>query len=381
MKYFFQSLFCAVLLLQHCCPASAQLVIFEENFDQLQLRGPVDENSSISQAFTHNPPSQWQLDVQGVPAVGDPDIGVVEWEGWSFANKDFWIDVSGDERRSEFNLGQGTIAVADPDEWNDLGFPSVGGPANVLGFYNTFLDTPVFDIGTIREKGNRLKFKFDSSWRPQCCDDGEQFDPNGNNQTATIRARFEDGSTVDLLRWESSPFFDSLGRPSTDPNDVPNPNFKDIATNEILYLDLSQLLFTNHLEFKLEFGMINAGDDYWWAMDNMQAISLTTVLGDMDLNGVLDEDDIDDFAAAIHSTKNYIATHLGEFPATRGSLDSVFDFDDIDWFVNLLNGGGVAATRATILAAIEAQAVPEPSTDCFTLLVLCAGLARRRARS
>ncbi len=353
--------------------ATAQTVIFQENFDQLPLRPPVDEDSGITQAFTHIPPDNWRVDSSDVPGVQNPSVGVTEWEGWSFANKDFWIEVSNDQFRSKFTRGEGTVAVADPDEWNDL-----GDPANNFGFYNAFLETPFFDINSILAKGDRLQFQVDSSWRPQCCDDGELFDPNGNNQTATIRAKFEDGSTQELLRWESAPFIDSSGRPSTNPLDIPNPNFKSVDLDELLFVDVSSLLGTSHLGFLLEFGLTDAGDDFWWAMDNMQMISLTSVDGDMDLDGFLDEDDIDDFAQAMHSTNDYIATHFGEFPATRGSLDSVFDFDDIDWFVNLLNGGGIAASRATIIAAIDAQAVPEPSSVCLAALLLGVALTRRR---
>ena len=355
-------------------PVLAQEVVYQENFDALQLSPPVDENSNFSEAFTHQGPENWRIISREVPGQGDPDVGVTEWEGWSFANKDFWIDVAEDQRRSEFTLGQGTLAVADPDEWNDL-----GDPANNVGFYNTFLSTPVFVLDDLRKLGDRLQFQFDSSWIPECCDDGGQFAPNQNNKTATVRARFEDGSTVELLRWESAPFLDSQGRPSTNPDDSPNRAFKRTATNEQLFVDLAGLLHTSvpHNFFLLEFGLSNAGDDFWWAMDNMQMISLETLLGDMDLNGVLDDDDIDDFAQAMHSTKDYITTHFGEPPAVRGSLDGVFDFDDIDWFVDLLNSGGIGATRGMILDAIQAQAVPEPSTACLAMVLLVTGLTRR----
>ena len=107
-------------------------------------------------------------------------------------------------------------------------------------------------------------------------------------------------------------------------------------------------------------------------------ISLTTVPGDMDLSGALDAADIVDFAQAMHSTKDYIATHYGEFPATRGSLDSLFDFDDIDWFVDKLNSGGVAASRDTVLAEFQAQAVPEPSSGCLAAVLLGVALIRRQ---
>ena len=142
MKLIWLILIGSLLLASRSGLLSAQTVIFEENFDQLPLDKPVQEDSSITQAFTHSPPDNWRVDSSGVPGVQNPSIGVFEWEGWSFANKDFWIEVSGNERRSEFKKAEGTLAVADPDEWNDL-----GDPANNVGFFKTFLKTPVFNIG------------------------------------------------------------------------------------------------------------------------------------------------------------------------------------------------------------------------------------------
>ncbi|MEO2045932.1 MAG: hypothetical protein ABGX16_05100 [Pirellulales bacterium] len=379
MKTVWQLLSVGLLMASYASVATAQSIIFQENFGQLPLRGPVDEESSITKAFTHIPPDGWDVDSSGVPGTQNPSIGVFEWEGWSFANKDYWIEVSNDEGRSQFTHGEGTVAVADPDEWNDR-----GDPANEIGFYNAFLETPYFDIGSILNTGSRLQFQLDSSWRPQCCDDGEAFAPNENNQTATILARFEDGSTEELLRWESAPFFfldpsgSGVKHPSTNPADTPNPFFESIDLNKLLFVDLSSLLFSTHSKFKIEFGLSNAGDDFWWAMDNMQMISLTWVEGDMDLGGFLDENDIDDFAQAMHSTEAYRADHFDELPALRGSPDATFDFDDIDWFVNLLNGGGIAASRDTIIAAINAQAIPEPSSVCLAAMMLGVAFTRRQ---
>lgn len=379
MRAYCHTLGVVLLLLLASSQATAQVTImFQENFDQLPLGPPEDEDptgGNFPNAFTHNPPELWFNQRSNVPGVGDPSVGVAEWEGWSFANKNFWIDVSQDEGRSQFQRGQGVIAVADPDEWNDR-----GDPANTIGFYNTFLETPFFDIDEFRRKGSRLQLQFDSSWRPQCCDDGESFDPNGNNQTASFFVRYSDGSMTPIDRWESAPFVTASGNPSTDPSNPPNPFFKSANLNELVHLDLSQYLISSQLQFQIVFGMQDAGDDWWFAMDNMQMISMTEVPGDMDLNGFVDEDDIDDFAQAMHSSLDYALTHFGEAPAIRGSADDDFNFDDIDWFVDILNGGGVAASRDTIIAAIQAQAVPEPATLGLAAVVLCLGLAQTRVR-
>ena len=377
-----QILSSAALMCMIYVPTFAQVsMVFQENFDELPLQAPVDEDSPIRQAFTHEPPTpEWRIDNSDVPGVNEPSIGIFEWEGWSFANKDFWIQVSNDERRSEFTRSFGTVAVADPDEWNDR-----ADPANNFGFYNTFLETPFFDIDSLREKGSRLQFQFDSSWRPQCCDDGEQFDPDRNNKTAVIKAIFEDGSEKELLNWQSAPFIDAAGNPFRfpGPNNFPNPNFKPTATNELMFVDLSEILLNpdNHLGFQLQFGLINAGDDWWWAMDNMQMISTGFEIdGDMDLNGVVEEADTSHFAQAMHNELDYILTHYGESPAVRGSPDSTFDFDDIEWFVGVLNDEGVAATQAAVAAAISAYGVPEPSSGCLAICFAFAGLLRNRTR-
>ncbi|MGI9430036.1 MAG: hypothetical protein ACR2NM_15355 [Bythopirellula sp.] len=372
----------SVLLGALAVPSYAQVsMIFQEDFDQLPLRDPQDEDFPPVPVFTRNGPSGWEVDRSGVPGIGEPGIGVFEWEGWSFANKNFWTQVSNDEGRSDFTRGQGTIAVADPDEWNDLGFPTAGGPANVLGFYNTFMTTQDFHIPTLLQSGSRLQLKFDSSWRDQCCDDGEQFAPNQNNKTATVRAVFEDGSISDnLLHWESAPFINPFnGGPSTNPNHPPNPLFKDINANELVFVDLSSLLTSTHLTFKLEFGLTKSGDDWWWAMDNMQMISTGFEIdGDMDLNGSVEEADIAHFAQAVHNETDYVTSHYGESPSVRGSPDSNFDFDDIDWFVGVLNDEGIAATQATVVAAINAYGVPEPSSGCLAVCCVLVGWRRHR---
>lgn len=375
VRYFLLGSMLLALAMENSQAQQGPVLVFEQNFDLLPLRPPIDEESTIPNAFTLIPPDNWRT-VSDLPGAGNPEIGVSEWEGWSFANKDFWIEVSEDELRSEFKKSQGTIAVADPDEWNDL-----GNPANRLGFFEAFLHTPEFSIAELKATGDRLRFLFDSSWLPQCCDDGERFAPNENNKTATIRVRFEDGSSQTLVQWESAPFFfiDSSGNthPSTDPQDIPNPRFKSTDLNESVLLNIDSLLDSGHLSFQLEFGLTNAGDDWWWAMDNMMMISMTTVPGDMDLSGFLDTNDIDDFAQAMHNTEAYRADHFDEHPSIRGSLDSVFDFDDIDWFVGLLNDQGFSTSKATVLAAIAAQAVPEPTGLSLALLALVVCCSRR----
>jgi hypothetical protein len=116
-------------------------------------------------------------------------------------------------------------------------------------------------------------------------------------------------------------------------------------------------------------------------MDNMYMISAGFEIdGDMDLNGTVEEADIAHFAQAMHNEVDYITSHYGESPSVRGSPDSDFDFDDIEWFVDVLNNEGIAATEAAVVAAINAYAVPEPATGCLAVCCALVGLRRNRVR-
>jgi hypothetical protein len=368
--------------------APALTVLFQNNFDSLPLRAPVQETWTSANAFTHDPPNGWDRTVQA-PGLNNSQVGIFEWEGWSFANKDFWRTVAG-PGRAGFTLGQGTIAVADPDRWNDL-----GNPADTLGFYNTLMRTRSISLRTLTD--DRLKVVFDSSWRGGCCDDGNSFDLGGNNQTAIVNAVLPNGQRIQLLRWESAPFRTSTGRPSMTPTPFPNPFYKPNNVNERVALDLTPLvgpslatpdgdelgppaLVTTPTEIRLEFLIEDAGDDGWWAIDSINVQSFTTLLGDMNLSGELEAGDIHAFALGMLDEDAYRFAYAGEFPVSHGSLDSRFDFDDIAWFTNLMETSGAVPAAAQALAAALAP-VPEPTAVCLAAIggSLC-GRRRRQHR-
>lgn len=64
---------------------------------------------------------------------------------------------------SSFVKGGGAIAVTDPDEWDDL--PRIGA-------YNSFLVSPEI---TLPAEGAPLFLRFDSSWRPELFDAGNNW--------------------------------------------------------------------------------------------------------------------------------------------------------------------------------------------------------------
>ena len=194
------------------------------------------------------------MDDSGVPFVADNTRGVTEWEGWSFANKDWWVNAAGDQERSEFALGQGTVAVADPDEWDDKGNPINGTP--FAGYYNALFKSPAISLAGAAS--GTAKLTFSSSWRDECCDDGPS---DTNNQTARVRVSYNNGASFsEVMRWESN---------------AASPFFKDDATNETVVVDLNNPAgATNAI---VEFGLLNAGNDWWWAIDNVQVFTPTVL--------------------------------------------------------------------------------------------------------
>jgi hypothetical protein len=162
-------------------------------------------------------------------------VGTAEWEGWSIANRDFWIN-SDFQLREEFTKASGAVAVADPDEWDDFD-PILDDPESA-GLYNTSLRSPVISLsGT---EANSVVLTFDSSWRPE------------DNQQVRLSVRFNGGAWQELLYWNS---FEG------------DPNFKPDATNETVVVNIANPEGASNME--LFFEMFDAGNDWWWAIDNI----------------------------------------------------------------------------------------------------------------
>ena len=179
----------------------------------------------------------WVVDDSSVPGAGDPaNDGVTEWAGWSFVSKSWWIQVAGDQGRSEFENGSTVVAVVDPDEWDDM--------EHLPGLYNAFLSTPIIDISGV--DAGTLWLTFDSSWRHE------------DTQTASVAVQFDNENPTEILRWESEG-----GDPAF---------FKPDATNETVAVELNNPAGAQ--EMVITFGMLDAGDDWWWAIDNVEVISI-----------------------------------------------------------------------------------------------------------
>ncbi len=269
-------------LLGAALAANAQKVFFE-NFDGLTLGTSKEEAAGTPGVWTKTPPTGWTLDDSQMPGIGNPATdGVVEWAGWSFANKDWWVRVAGDQRRADFTFGTGTVLIADPDEWDDA--------AHAKGLFNSFLSTREIDL--TGAAANSLVLAFDSSWRPEGKDDAGASFPTAedgspiNNQTGLVRVTFNGGTTNEIVRWESTrtlddgsdnPYFkeDRTKSDGSNPDEISN-------TNEPYIIALNNPAGGN---VKLTFGLVLGANDWWWALDNV-AIGVPPLVTGVSGNGV-----------------------------------------------------------------------------------------------
>lgn len=208
-------------------------VLFQQNFDGIALGSSVNETPAAANVWSATPPAGWAIDNAGVPTGG-----VTEWRGWSFASPSWWATVAQDQGRTQFTKASGAIAVADPDEWDDL--------AHDPGSYNTFLRTPAISLTGV--PAGAAKLRFDSSWMPEV------------TQTANLAVSYNGGADVEVFRWTSV---------------NGDANFKAAATNETVVVPLNNPAGATSMT--LEFGLFDAGNNWWWAIDNVVAFTPLTL--------------------------------------------------------------------------------------------------------
>jgi hypothetical protein len=249
--------------------------LWSEDFNGLPLGPNVEEPVAGTNVWTATPPAGWTVDNTGVPGANNPpsNNGVREWIGWTFADRNWWSQTAGDQQRSDFNLAAGTVMIADPDEWDDAPHPD----SSSSGWYNTLMTTPPVPLNGAA--AGTVGLLFDSSWRDECCDEGN----GSNNQTARISVSYDGGPAIEVLRWESNPA---------------SPFFKNDATNESVFVELNNPAGAG--EMSLTLSLTQAGNDWWWAVDNLNvftgspflSLDVDTATGEMILSAGIRTEDI-----------------------------------------------------------------------------------------
>jgi hypothetical protein len=209
-------------------PAHAQL--FSENFEGLTL-GPFvssTETGGDGTDWTNALPAGWTRDNGATPAGGP-----AEYFGFTFLDKNSWIAAAENQDRSSFTKGTGTVMVADPDEYDDLGDID---PDQ----FNVLVRTPA--ISTAGIPANNLLLNFDSSFRPY------------DGMTGLVDVSFDGGAN----------FANVL---TLDTTSTPGGDSSLARADESISLPLNNPGTGGDLVVR--FGMTNAGNDWWWAVDNI----------------------------------------------------------------------------------------------------------------
>jgi autotransporter-associated beta strand protein len=182
----------------------------------------------------------------------DPARGIPEWRGFSFADKDSWIAAAGNQSRDQFTRGQGTILVADTDEYDD-------GNAAESPWVGSAL-TPAIDLSGVT--AGSVIVEFDSSFRPE---------GPVNGQTGVVEVTFDGGTNWrELLRLDSS-------NTSNAGSNAVNLNLDERlvsgATSSVTSDGFGGVPFaavenpaTGSMQLRFT---VRGTNDWWWAIDNL----------------------------------------------------------------------------------------------------------------
>ena len=208
---------------------AAQLYL--QDFESLALQPFVSstEGGGSGADWTDELPAGWARDNTTTPAGGP-----VEFFGFTFMNKDSWIATEVNQERDMFTRGTGAVMVSDPDAYDDSG--------NIdPNLYNAFIRTQPISLANVVPGSARLNF--DSSFRPY------------DTMTASVAVSFDGGDNfINLLSMNSA--------------NVPGGDSSLERVDEGISLPLDNP--AGAANAIIRFGMTEAGNDWWWAVDNIE---------------------------------------------------------------------------------------------------------------
>lgn len=194
--------------------------------DNHALPGVPETDQGEGTDYSPAPPFGWTNDLADTPAIAEP-----VFEGWVPLDKNFWTNQQGNQDRTDFTLGENVVAVVDPDAYDDFTDIDPDG-----GLLNAFYSTPEIDLTDV--EANSVNLSLLSSFRSE------------PTQIAEIRVSFDGGANFDtILQYDGAVVAD-----------------KD-HINEELSLDLDNPAGGSLI---VQFAMLQASNDWWWAIDNVQ---------------------------------------------------------------------------------------------------------------
>ena len=204
--------------------------LFSEDFEDVELFEFVNESGGNGFDWSDEFPEGWVRDNTDTPTE-DRDL---EFFGWTVFDKEAWIAAAGNQSRDAFTLGDGNVVVSDPDEYDD--HVDIDNDQ-----YNVFLMTPEISLDGVGV--GRARVSFDSSFRPY------------PSMTGLVDVSYDDGTTwTNLLTLDDSTV--------------------DGGTSSLARADIREDLAMNNPAGAdsaiVRFGMVEAGNDWWWAIDNVE---------------------------------------------------------------------------------------------------------------
>ncbi|MEI8213159.1 MAG: Ig-like domain-containing protein, partial [Planctomycetota bacterium] len=221
-------------------------IVLEQNFDFKPLKPFITFGGGDGTDWTEAPPVGWTQDNTPLPTGG-----ATEYRGWTILDKNSWINSQGGQSRDLFTLGKGSVAVGDPDAFDDV--KPVGGP-----FKGYLVSKPINLDGVAADS---VKLDFDSSFRPEF------------SQVGTLEVSFNGGTTWKKLL--------ELNPTNTD-NDAPFPkkNINEhLTTGGKTGGNVDILPVGNPSSGTMTFRWYTeGGNTWWWALDNI--VVSGTITGD-----------------------------------------------------------------------------------------------------
>ena len=222
---------------------TAGATLLTQNFEFVNLEPFINETDGDGTDFSTTGQFGFTFDT-----TLDPTKGIDEWRGWSYAGEDSWLAADG-QSRDQFTLGEGTLMIADSDEYDD-------GNAAETPWVGYSYTKPVDLTGVA---ANSVTLEFDSSFRHEAA------------QLGTVEVSFDGGgSWTELLRLDGT---NTSG--SGDPLQSASINERLVSgtTTGVGGDGKGGAAFaavSNPDSGTMQFRFYSEGDnDWWWAIDNI----------------------------------------------------------------------------------------------------------------
>jgi hypothetical protein len=263
-----------------------------------------------------------------------PDGVKPEISGWTIQNKDILINQQSNQERDVFTKGQNILAVSDPDAIDD--FVDID-----PDLYTGFLMTPEFSLDGVAP--NSIALEFDSSFRPY------------PTMIGLVDVSFDGGDN-----WENLLTLDT--------DSIEGGESSLVRADETVMLDVSN---PSGGTIQFRWGMTNAGNDWWWAIDNVRVAARFTGnplpgIADSDVwnfstvtDGIVLPGDLDGDGEVQFSDFVILANAFGttvDPPGSGADIDGDGEVQFSD-FVILANNFGQSIDEAALL-----RAAPQPSS-------------------